>query len=158
MIANFVNKFPNATFFDVNFLLNRIQGITKQISFAIETILYFSLIASLIVFSSIELILHHDRTYSTAIYKAVGAQTNLINRIFKSQFLIVGLTAGVFAYLLNNIISFLLTQFIIESSFIFNIKTLILCLLFTPALILSSGLLSVYKTQQTPAKKLLEQT
>ena len=158
IIANFVNKFPNATFFDVNFLLNRIQGITKQISFAIEMILYFSLAASLIVFASIELILHHSRIYSTAIYKAVGAQTKLVRQIFKSQFIVVGLSAGIFAYVLNIIIGYSLTHFIIESTFIFNIKTVLLCLLFTPLLIVGSGLLSVYKTQQTPAKKLLEQT
>lgn len=157
-ISSLVNKFPNASFFDVDFLLKRIQGISKQISFAIEIILYFSLAASLIVFTAIELILHHSRVYSTAVYKAVGAQTSLIKRIFRSQFIIVGITAGLFAYILNIIIGFTLTQFIIESEFVFNYKTALLCLLFTPLLIVISGLISVQKTQQTPAKKLLEQT
>ena len=157
-ISSLVNKFPNASFFDVDFLLKRIQGISKQISFAIEIILYFSLAASLVVFTAIELILHHSRVYSTAVYKAVGAQTSLIKRIFRSQFIIVGITAGLFAYILNIIIGFTLTQFIIESEFVFNYKTALLCLLFTPLLIVISGLMSVQKTQQTPAKILLEQT
>lgn len=157
-ISSLVKKFPNASFFDVDFLLKRIQGISKQISFAIEIILYFSLAASLIVFTAIELILHHSRVYSTAVYKAVGAQTSLIKRIFRSQFIIVGITAGLFAYVLNIVIGFTLTQFIIESEFVFNYKTALLCLLFTPLLIVISGLMSVHKTQQTPAKKLLEQT
>lgn len=157
-ISSLVKKFPNASFFDVDFLLKRIQGISKQISFAIEIILYFSLAASLIVFTAIELILHHSRVYSTAVYKAVGAQTSLIKRIFRSQFIIVGITAGLFAYVLNIVIGFTLTKFIIESEFVFNYKTALLCLLFTPLLIVISGLMSVHKTQQTPAKKLLEQT
>lgn len=158
LISGLVKKFPSASFFDVDFLLKRIQGISKQISFAIEIILYFSLAASLIVFTAIELILNQSRIYSTAIYKAVGAQTTLIKRIFRTQFIIVGLSAGVFAYILNIIIGFVLTQFIIESEFVFNIKTAALCLLITPALIMISGLMSVSKTQNTPAKKLLEQT
>lgn len=158
LIADLVKKFPSATFFDVDFLLTRIQGISSQISFAIEIILYFSLIASLIVFTAIELILHHGRVYSAAVYKAVGAQTSLIKKVFRSQFIIVGLTAGIFAYLLNLLIGFVLTQFVIESEFIFNYKTAILCLVLTPALVLISGLFSVQKTHATPAKKLLEQT
>lgn len=156
LISDLIKKFPSATFFDVDFLLTRIQGISRQISFAIEIILYFSLAASLIVFIAIELILHHNRVYSTAVYKAVGATTSLIKRIFRAQFIIVGLTAGLFAYLLNILIGFVLTQFVIESEFIFNYKTVILCLLLTPALILVSGLFSVHKTQSTSAKKLLE--
>lgn len=157
-IAKFVKQFPNASFFDVNFLLERIQGITHKISFAIEMILYFSLAASLIVFMAIELILHHSRVYSTAIFKAVGAETNLVNRVYRSQFFIVGITAGIFAYILNTIVSFSLAHFVIESVFVFNPKTAVLCLIITPILIVFSGLLSIYKTQQTPAKRLLEQT
>ena len=156
-ISKFVTQFPSASFFDVNFLLERIQGITRQISFAIQMILYFSLAASLIVFMAIELILHHSRIYSTAIFKAVGAETKLVNKIYKAQFIVVGVAAGIFAYILNSIISFSLSHFIIESAFILNLKTIVLCLLITPMLIVFSGSLSVYKTQKTPAKKLLEQ-
>ena len=114
--------------------------------------------ASLIVFIAIELILHNARVYSTAVYKAIGAQTTLIKRIFRSQFIIIGLAAGVFAYLLNILIAFLLTKFVIESDFILNYKTALLCLLFTPILIMVSGLMSISKTQSTPAKKLLDKT
>ena len=102
---------------------------------------------------AIELILHHSRAYSTAVFKAVGAEIKLVNRIYRSQFIIVGIAAGIFAYLLNTIVGFSLTHFIIESVFVFNLKTAVLCLLFTPILIVVSGWASVYKTQQTLAKR-----
>ncbi len=158
LIPEFVKNFPNASFFDVNFLLTRIQGIAKQISFAIEIILYFALFASLIVFIAIEVILHRSRVYTTAIYKAVGAQTKLIKQTYLAQFLIVGFSAGIFAYTLNLIIGFALSEFIIEGKFIFNYTTAFICLILTPLLIVSSGIISVHKSQQTPAKKLLEMT
>ena len=158
LISEFVKQFPSASFFDVNFLLERIRGIAKQISFAIEAILYFSLFASIIVFIAIEVILHRSRVYTTAIYKAVGAQTKLIKRTYLSQFLIVGFSAGIFAYFLNVVIGFALTEFLIEGKFIFNYTTALICLVMTPLLIVISGLLSVQKSQRTPAKKLLELT
>ncbi len=155
LLRDFVEKFPSATFFDVDFLLNRIRGITEKISYTIETVLYFSLFASLLVFISIEMILRKNRIYSTAIFKAVGADTKLIQSIFRRQFLLIGLIAGIIAYILNLLISFILSNYIIEGNFVINPKTAILCLLITPLLVLLVGYISIQRTKQTPVKELL---
>ncbi len=156
-LKDLVGAFPSATFFDVDFLLNRIRGIAQQISLAVETILYFSLFASLVIFISIEMILRHNRNYSTAIFKAIGAKTGLIRRIFRTQFIIVGLIAGVFAYALNISISFIISTYIIEGNFIFNYKTLLLCLVIAPLLVLVAGYFSIRKTSQISATSLLNE-
>ena len=155
LLPVFIRQFPNASFFDVDFMLNRIRGITQQISHAVETILYFSLFASLVVFIAIEMILRQYRSYSTAICKAVGARTRLIQKIFRSQFILIGLIAGVVAYLLNEIVGIILSTWIIEGDYIFNIKTAVLCLLIAPLLVLATGYFSIQRTSRTPASKLL---
>jgi putative ABC transport system permease protein len=155
LLPIFIQQFPSATFFDVDFLLTRIRGIMQQISTAVETILYFSLFASLIVFIAIEMILRHYRSYSTAIYKAVGARSELIQKVFRSQFIFIGLIAGAIAYLLNLSIGFIISTYLIEGDYVFNIKTAILCLLIVPMLVLASGYFSIQRTRQTPAKQLL---
>ena len=155
LLPVFIRQFPNASFFDVDFMLNRIRGITQQISHAVETILYFSLFASLVVFIAIEMILRQYRSYSTAICKAVGARTRLIQKIFRSQFILIGLIAGVVAYLLNEIVGIILSTWIIEGDYIFNIKTAVLCLLIAPLLVLATGYFSIQRTSRTPARKLL---
>ncbi len=157
LLPKLIKQFPSATFFDVEFLLNRIRGIAQRISYAVETILYFSLFASLVVFIAIEMILRHYRTYSTAIYKALGARVKLIQKIFRSQFIIIGLIAGMIAYALNVIIGFVLSIFLIEGDYIFNYKTAILCLLIAPLLVLGAGYLSIQRTSQIPAKQLLSE-
>ena len=157
LLPEIIKQFPSATFFDVKFLLNRIRGIAQQISYAVETILYFSLFASLIVFIAIEMILRHYRSYSTAIYKAVGARVKLIQKVFRLQFIIIGLIAGIIAYVLNVIISFVLSAYLIEGDYIFNYKTAILCLFITPLLVLGAGYLSIQRTSQIPAKQLLSE-
>ncbi len=155
LLREFVQKFPSATFFDVDFLLNRIRGISQKISYAIETVLYFALFASVLVFISIEMILRKNRIYSTAIFKAVGANTKLIQSIFRSQFLLIGLIAGAIAYTLNLLISFILSNYIIEGNFIVNPKTAVLCLVITPLLVLLAGYISIQRTKQVPVKELL---
>ena len=80
LIGDFVEAFPTATFFDVEFLLNRIRQIADKVSYAVETVLYYSLLASILIFISIEMILRKYRIYSTAVYKAVGADITFIQK------------------------------------------------------------------------------
>ena len=158
ILRDFVKQFPSATFFDVDFLLNRIRGIAQKISYAVETVLYFALFASVLVFISIEMILRKNRSYSTAIYKAVGADTKLVQKVFRTQFLLIGLIAGVIAYLLNLVISFVLSNYLIEGEFVFNSKTAILCLVLAPLLVLIAGYVSIQRTKEIPVKKLLAES
>ncbi len=155
LMADWIKQFPNVAFFDVDYLLKRIQGITQQLSLALQTILYFSLIASLVIFISIELILYHYRSYSTAIYKALGAKTSLIQKMFRSQFILIGLIAGGIAYGLNLITSFLLSKYFIEGETQINISTIILCLVIIPLLVLIAGMISIQRTKSVSAKELL---
>ena len=158
ILRDFVKQFPSATFFDVDFLLNRIRGIAQKISYAVETVLYFALFASVLVFISIEMILRKNRSYSTAIFKAVGADTKLVQKVFRTQFLLIGFIAGVIAYLLNLVISFALSNYLIEGQFVFNPKTAILCLVLAPLLVLVAGYISIQRTKQIPVKKLLAES
>ncbi len=158
ILRDFVKQFPSATFFDVDFLLNRIRGIAQKISYAVETVLYFALFASVLVFISIEMILRKNRSYSTAIFKAVGADTKLVQKVFRTQFILIGLIAGVIAYLLNLVISFALSNYLIEGQFVFNPKTAVLCLVLAPLLVLAAGFVSIQRTKKIPVKKLLTES
>ena len=157
-VPDLVDQFPSATFFDVDFLLKRIQGIVAQVSFAIESILYFALASSLVVFVAIEMILHHSRLYTAALCKAMGARVALVQRVYRVQFYLIGLLAGVLAYGLNLIVSFLLSIYVLESEFVFNPKTLALCLLLAPGLVYLAGQVSIQRTRSVPAKTLLSES
>lgn len=156
-VPELVEQFPSATFFDVDFLLKRIQGIVTQVSFAIESILYFALAASLVVFVAIEMILHHSRLYTAALCKAMGARVALVQRVYRVQFYLIGLLAGGLAYGLNVIVSLLLSIYVLDSEFVFNPKTLVLCLLVAPLLVYLAGQISIQRTRSVPAKTLLSE-
>lgn len=157
-VPEFVREFPSATFFDVDFLLKRIQGIIAQVSFAIESILYFALAASLVVFVAIEMILHHTRLYTAAVCKAMGARVELVQKIYRVQFWLLGMLAGLLAYGLNGVVAFLVSRYALESEFVFNSTTLFLCLLVAPVLVYSAGQISIKRTRDVPAKTLLNES
>lgn len=158
IMRELVEEYPSATFFDVDFLLNRIRQIAEKVSYAVESVLYFALLSSILVFISIEMILRKYRIYSTAIFKAVGADTKLIQKVFRAEFLLIGIISGVIAYVLNLIVSFGITNYVIEGEFIFNLRTAILCLIIAPMMVLIAGYISVRRTKQTPVKSLLAES
>ena len=158
LLPQFIQHFPTATFFDVDFLLNRIRGIIQKISTAVEIILYVSLVAGLIVFIAVEMVLRRYRRHSTAVYKSLGATTALIRKIYRSQLLLSGLMAGAVAYILNLTIGMIVSVWLIGGSYVFNIKTAMLCLLITPILVIITGYVSISQSSKARIRDLLAQT
>ena len=104
------------------------------------------------------MILRRYRTFSTAIYKSVGADIKLVQKIFRTEFILIGIMSGVFAYLLNSIVSFGVSSYVIEGDYIFNIKTAILCLVIAPLMVVITGYITVRKTKQISVKSLLTES
>ena len=157
LISRLVNEFPSATFFDVEFLLNRIRQIVNRVGYAVEAILYFSVLASILVFISIETIIRKHRIYSTAVFKTVGASTDLIQSIYRTEFILIGVIAGAIAYFMNLLVSYGVTNYIIEGNLIFNFRTAILCLIIAPLVVVVSGYISINRTKSVPVKLLIQE-
>ena len=158
LLPQFIERFPTVTFFDVDFLLHKIRGIIRNIGTVVEIILFVSVAAGLVVFTAIEMALRRHRNYSTAVYKSLGATGALMRKIFRSQLLLIGLTAGITAYLLNLAVGAIITSWLIGGDYVFNIKTAILCLLVTPLLVLIAGHISISHSSGTPVRNLLAKT
>ncbi|MEM8845337.1 MAG: FtsX-like permease family protein, partial [Pseudomonadota bacterium] len=157
LISSFVKNYPSATFFDLDFVLERAHSIIEKVGYAVEAILYFSLISSILVFIAIEMILRRYRLYSVAIFKAVGASTKLIQKIFRTEFILIGLFSGLIAYVLNMMVTLIITHYVIDGGFIFNPKTVILCFVITPLIVYCAGYLSIDRTKRQPIGSLLKE-
>ena len=155
VLSDIVSTFPHAVAFDIEFVINRVQSITTQVSFVVELILYCALLASLIIFITIELILRRSRRYASAILKSSGAQYKTVAGIFNIQFIIVGLLAGLFAYFMTVAVGYFITVVVMQSVWVFNIKTFLLCLLVTPLLVVASSRYSIKRINEISPKILL---
>lgn len=157
-LPELMRQFPSASFFDVDFLLKRIRKMIAQVSFAVEVILYFALFASLVVFVAIEMILHNSRLYNNGVLKALGATSGMITRFYRLQLLLTGLLAGLLAYGLNTIVAYITTVWVLDSHWVFNPKTVLLCLLLTPLMVYIAGLYSIYRLQKASTKTVLNES
>ena len=101
------------------------------------------------------MILRKYRIYSTAVYKAVGADITFMQKVFRAEFILIGIMAGVIAYLLNSFVSIGISNYIIEGSYVFNMRTAILCLVIAPLMVIITGYISVRRTKDSSVKALL---
>jgi putative ABC transport system permease protein len=157
-VPELIRSFPGATFFDVGFLLDRIQSIVKQLGHVVDLILYFALLAAITVLVAIEFILYEGRMYTAAVYKALGATNKILRKVYRYQYLLAGVVAGMVAYAINAVVSILLSEYVIGGAFVFNLKTLLICLVITPMLVVITGLISIHRTKNITPMKLLTQS
>lgn len=154
-LTTLVKNYRSASFFDVDFLVKRIRGITLQVGLAVESILYFALLSGMVIFLAIELILRQQRRYVTAIIKSLGGKSAYIEQIMRVQFLLVGLFAGLMALMLNTAVSYALFVVLLEGTFVMNWVGVVGALFVAPLLIYSLGLWSLAKVRHVSAKSLL---
>ncbi|MHC8441782.1 MAG: ABC transporter permease [Candidatus Eutrophobiaceae bacterium] len=156
LLPEFTRALPAVTFFDVDYLIEQIRHIISQVSGAVRMISWFILIASILVFLSIETILQRNRNYSSAVCKAMGAGKAQMQSIFRLQFLLIGLFAGVLAWIINQIIRYIVIVWFIESEYLtFNLYTTALCLIATPIAVYLAGHRSIQRCTRIAPTRLL---
>ena len=131
--------FSGATFFDVDFILQRIQGITQQLGGAVNRLLWLACLACFLVFVATEMILSRHRIYSSTLCKALGATSSQLARIFGIQCLCIGITAGLLAWIVNLLVQWFVVSVYIEGGLVVNMRTAIGCLIGTPVLVYLVG-------------------
>lgn len=95
VLNNLNFRFPNATVIDVSYLLSQSQQLTKQMAFAIHYLFLFVLFAGLIVFY-ISLKNNMDaRLMENALLRTLGVGQRFIRISLITEFLLMGLLAGI---------------------------------------------------------------
>ncbi len=103
-----VKKYPAMTVLDVDAILKQFKTIVRQLTAAIDYVLYFALIAGFtVLFSAIYSTLDR-RIYETALLRAFGAQRNLLSAMHVVEFCMLGLVSGILAVILTESLLYLL--------------------------------------------------
>ena len=155
LIADMVRQFPSATFFDVAFLLERIRAIIGQLGSAVSILMYGALLAGVLVFVVVEAICQGQRRQMSALCRAMGARAAWVRRIYRWQFVGIGLLAGALGYLINTLVGIFASWWILETPWIFNPTTALLCLTVPPLLCLATGTIALKRGGHTPLTTLL---
>ncbi|MEX2352909.1 MAG: FtsX-like permease family protein [Gammaproteobacteria bacterium] len=157
LIIDLVKTFPSVTVFDVDALITEVRRIMNQVILAVEFIFGFTLLAGIIVLIAALQTTHDERSYETALLSALGASRRQILSSLTTEFLCLGLIAGILSALSASIVEAVLARFVFNMDITFNYWTWLLAPLICTAVIVLGGLAGTRRTLYTPPVVVLRQ-
>ncbi len=107
-LTKLVQRFPNVTLVEVDMILQHFRMILRQVSFAVEYVLIFALLAGLMVLLAAVRSSIDERIYQGALLKALGARRRLLRRAQWIEFLLLGGLAGMLAVWMSEAVAWIL--------------------------------------------------
>lgn len=110
VLINIVRQFPSVTLIDVAAVLAQARQIVFNMTLAIEYILVFTLLAGLaILYAALHASLD-ERLYEGALLRTLGASREQLHRILATEFICLGILAGLFAAVCASLLAYLLAR------------------------------------------------
>lgn len=108
LLNSLLKKYPSSTVLEVDLVLQQIKTILTQLTVAINYLLYFALLAGVMVLFAAVYSSLDERIYAGALMRTLGASRQLLRKISFLEFSLLGLVAGLFALLLTEAIRYAL--------------------------------------------------
>jgi putative ABC transport system permease protein len=116
-----VKQFPNLTIINVAAVLEQLQGLISKMSYAIEFVFGFSLLAGVAVLYAALMATREERVRESTLMRVLGASRKQVVLAMLVEFLCVGLLASVVAMLFTNIAAYYLATLVLHIDYQFNV-------------------------------------
>lgn len=116
-----VRQFPNLTIINVAAVLEQLQGLISKMSYAIEFVFGFSLLAGVAVLYAALMATREERVRESTLMRVLGASRKQVVLAMLVEFLCVGLLASVVAMLFTNIAAYYLATLVLHIDYQFNL-------------------------------------
>ncbi len=116
-----VRTFPNLTIINVAAVLEQLQGLISKMSYAIEFVFGFSLLAGVAVLYAALMATREERVRESTLMRVLGASRKQVVLAMLVEFLCVGLLASVVAMLFTNIAAYYLATLVLHIDYRFNL-------------------------------------
>ncbi len=113
-------RFPGITSIDVGQFMTRIQGILDKIANAVRFVALFAIVAGIITLASSVSSTRFQRIREAVLLKTLGATRSLVARIHATEFVIIGLAAGLIGSLLASTAARYLLGHLLETEYTFR--------------------------------------
>ena len=146
-----VRQYPSVAVLDVDALMKRVRNIIDKVSYAAEAAFVFTLMASILLLIAIVASGRHVRRKENALFRAMGATTDLLNRAQRFEFILMGGSAGLIAVFVANLLAWIVSVELLGIGFRFNLGLAVMVVAAGIALMLLTGWgLLTRQQQQTP--------
>ncbi|MDT7848549.1 FtsX-like permease family protein [Methylophilus sp. VKM B-3414] len=146
-----VKTFPNLTIINVAAVLEQIQSLISKMSYAIEFVFGFSLLAGLAVLYAALMATREERVRESTLMRVLGASRKQVVLAMLVEFLCIGLLASIVATIFTNIAAYALATRVLEMDYQFNAWLTMQALLAAMVLVpLSAWLVARHQFNQPP--------
>jgi putative ABC transport system permease protein len=115
-----VRQYPSVTVLDVDALMTRVRTIIDKVSYAAEAAFVFTLIAAILLLVAMVASGRHIRRKENALFRAIGATTELLNKAQRFEFILMGGCAGLIAVFVANLLAWFISTELLDIGFRFN--------------------------------------
>ncbi len=122
LLNKLVKSYPSITVLEVDLILNQFKTILRQLTQAINYLLYFALLAGFMVLFAAVISTLDARVYDGAIMRTLGANRKLLNTTHLLEFLLLGFFSGVIALIISEGIIFALYSYVLHLDYRFNLE------------------------------------
>jgi len=113
-------RFPNVSIIDVQRTVNEVLKIADQMSWSLELMAALALFTGYVVLYSIVSGQVRLRRWELNMLKVVGAKFGSVSKYLVIEFVILALGAGVMGAGLSMVVSYFISYYVFEGSFVFN--------------------------------------
>ncbi|WP_051678573.1 ABC transporter permease [Thiomicrospira pelophila] len=151
------NEVPGVLWIDARDMIGQIQQIMQQASMAVSLLYVFTLVSSLIVIFTATQASQLGRLRSWLLLRTLGARQTDIVKIGLTEFVLIGLLAGVFAAFLGQITSGMIAFFWLDMTPQLNPTLWLISVGMSSLLLLMIGWLTQRRSLKQTPKQLLQQ-
>lgn len=136
LLDDFVREFPTISILEIDHIIEQVQSIIQQVTRAVEAILLMVLLAAVAVMVAVVSATISERQREGALMRTLGAQQTLLTRTTVTEFVFIGLIAGVLGGLAAEAVVWFLQYRLFEGQFRWH-PGLMICLPAISAVVLA---------------------
>ena len=121
VLTRLVQQFPNLTVVDISSIMNKIRDIILRVTDAVQYVFLFTLLAGLVVLYAAILSTHDERVIESAMLRTFGASKQQLVKGLMSEFIILGVMAGIVAAFTSTALAYVLAENVLEMPYHFNL-------------------------------------
>ena len=117
LLGALVRQFPNITIIDIDAMMTRVRSIMARVNLSVEYVFLFTLLAGLMVMYAAIQSTRDERVHEGALLRTLGASRRQLLQGLASEFLLLGLLAGVLASLAATVAGYFIARQVFQLTY-----------------------------------------
>lgn len=151
-----IKRFPNLTVIDVASLMEQVRGIMSKMTYAVEYVFGFSLLAGLAVLYAALVATREERVREATLLRVLGASRHQVTQAVLAEFFCIGLLAAVVATIAASALAYYVSVHVLDIAYQFNLSLSLLALSSSAVLVPTAAWLGVRDFLGQPPRQLLQ--